>query len=263
MKRKINLSRSHLLWATMCLFLLLPVAAFGQSSGAADKKRLRLQISINRSEQISVRAEKVSTNELAAELSRQLKIPVILSGIMRDKIANLTFQNLPLEEAALRLAPHARVDYVLMQNETGAQMLRPLAVYLSGYNEKAPSTVQSVEKESPAIVVEGNTETLDKAVDEGSFKINFDENRLTVLARRQNLTFVVAEIAARADLEFDLRYDTDKLIDIEIENEPLTEALVRLSPHVRVYLRKDLLTAKTIAFRVALTESNYPIRMTK
>jgi len=55
-----------------------------------------------------------------------------------------------------------------------------------------------------------------------------------------------------------LRYDTDKLVDVEIQDKPLTEALVRLSPHVRVYLRKDLLTAKTTAFRVALTESSYP-----
>ena len=254
MKRKINLSRSRLLWAIICLFLLLP-AAFGQRS--------RLQISINKSEKISLRAEKVSTNELAAELSRQLKIPVVLSGIMRDKIVNLTFRNLPLEEAAHSLAPHVRVDYVLMQNENGAAVMRPLAIYLSGYNEKEPTTVQSMETESQAIVIEGNTETLDEAADKGSLKISFDDNRLTVLARRQNLSFVVSEIAARANLEFDLRYDTDKLVDVEIQDKPLTEALVRLSPYVRVYLRKDLLTAKTTAFRVALTESNYPITMTK
>lgn len=157
---------------------------------------------------------------------------------------------LPLEQAVRLLAPHARIDYVKSQTDGGR--LRPLAIYLSGYNEPKPATTESVESESFAVVIEGNTESAEESPQSERLKINLTEERLTLFARRQSLSYVVSEIARKAGLEFDLRYEGEQVVDVDIRDEPLTEALVRLSPLVRVYLRKDLLTDKTTAFRLAL-----------
>lgn len=255
MKRKIHLYRPRLLLMAICLSLL-SVATFGQSGSGGNPKEPKLQISISKSGEISLSAVEVNTNALSAELSRKLKIPVILSSLMRDKIANVAFYNLPLEEAARQLAPHARIDYVLTQKNKSAPLERPLAIYLSGYNEPEPDTVQGAEAATQTVVLEGDTETIDEARKEENLKINFADNRLTLRARRQNLSFVVSEIAARANLMFDSRYETDKLIDAEISNQPLAEALLSLSPHARIYLRKDLLTGQTTPFRVSLSKQD-------
>ena len=245
------------------MFILLPAAAFGQLTGVSEINKPKLQISINESGEISLHAAKVGTDRLAAELSRRLKIPVVLSELMRGKTVNLKFDNLPLEAAARSLAPHARIDYVFTQKAGGAPVLRPLAIYLSGYNEEEPTAVPGADAESRTVVIEGSTETLNETMREESLKISWHDNRLTVLARRQNLSFVVSEIAARANLEFDLRYDTDHLIDVEIQNEPLAEALARLSPHVRVFLRRDLASEKITPYRVALTEAEDPFNISR
>lgn len=230
--------------------------AAAQLVGATSKTQTdrRVRITVAESGAITLKAKNVLSETLAEELSRKLGVTIVSSPLLRGRNLTLEFADLSLEQAARLLAPHARIDYVHSRANDGAP--RPVAVYLSGYNEPEPLTVRSVESQSLAVVIEGDTETLGEAAKEENLKINFDDNRLTVLARRQNLPFVVSEIAARANLEFDLRYDSDRLIDVEIRDEPLIEALVNLSPRVRVYVRRDLLTERQTPFRVSLSKQD-------
>lgn len=252
-------SRYKLILPLLTIFCwLVPGNGFGQETMSKltthnDGKKGSVKLSITQSGEVSLKGNDIKTDELANELSRRLKIPVILSPLMRGKNITADFARLPLEEAARQIAPHARVDYVLSRKNERT-LLRPVAIYLSGYNEPEPSTEQSNGSESFAVVIEGDTDSATDTARGERLKINFEDNRLSVSARRQSLSLVVSEIAARAGLEFDLRYDSDEWVDIEIRDEPLAEALIRLSPHVRVYLRKDLLIGATTAFRIALAE---------
>ena len=234
--------------------MLIPANGFGQANETSRPSDRPARVKIGKFGEISLKVNRVSADEVANEISRRLEIPVILSPLMRGKKLTLDFENLPLEQAARILSPHPQIDYVQSQAESG--LPRPVAIYLNGYNEPEPSTERSIENKQTAIVIEGETDSTDEIAQDRRLKISVGQERLTLIARRQSLSFVLSEIAGRAGIEFDFRYDGEQTVDVEIHDEPLIEALVRLSPHVRVYLRKDLLTGRRAAFKISLSKQD-------
>jgi hypothetical protein len=200
----------------------------------------------------TVKATDARLSELAAEISRLAEVPVALSPLMQKQRVTLDFGGLNLDATLRMLAPQPVVDY-----EAGGDdpQPRPLAIYLQGLNERTPAPSADLRGHSEAILIEGDTEEgTERAAkeEEDPLKVSYANNQLSVRAHKQPLSVVLFKIASEVGVPFDLRFETQQIIDVEFDNQPLDQALRSLSPAVRLYYRQDLQTFQIQPLRLAL-----------
>jgi hypothetical protein len=171
---------------------------------------------------------------VAEEIQRQLKVPVRLSTLMRRQRVTVDFIDLPLDQGLQRLAPRPIVDYMV---QGGLANQERLGIYLQAANEADPPLNASFRNNSETIVVEGDTEAA-VAIREPVW-VSYVGNRLSLQARNQPLSYVLAQVASKVGVPFDLRSETDEMIDIEFNNYSLEQAVRSLPPSARLYVRND------------------------
>lgn len=183
---------------------------------------------------LTVHAVNAPLLSVAEEIQRQLKVPVRLSTLMRRQRVTTDFIDLPLDQGLQRLAPRPIVDYMV---RGGLADQEHLGIYLQAANESDPPLNASFRNNSETIVVEGDTEAA-PAIREPVW-VSYVGNRLSLQARNQPLSYVLAQVASKVGVPFDLRSDTDEMIDIEFNHYSLEEAVRSLPPSARLYVRKD------------------------
>ena len=67
-----------------------------------------------------------------------------------------------------------------------------------------------------------------------------DRNRLTIKSKQQPLAVVVTAVADVLGVPVDIKYDGAEIVDADIRATPAEDALRRLSPSVRLYVRVDV-----------------------
>jgi hypothetical protein len=204
---------------------------------------------------ITVKADGVPLSRVTAELSRELKVPFMMSDLIGKQDANkLEFEDLTLEAAVRLLSPQVYIDYELAGD--GASQPKPLAVYLYGYNEAPPPLTAAVKGNSEILMIEGNTEDgVDGQIasaEEKPIKVQYEKQLLSVQSKKQPLTAVLYEIATTLGVPFELRYESKELVDTSFVNYRLEDAIRRLSPNVRLYYRADLLRSENTPLRLVL-----------
>ena len=210
----------------------------------------------------TMKAKESPLSEIAAELSKLTKVPVTLSPLMAKQKVSLDFAGLNLEATLRMLAPQGYIDYVA--GGEGGDEPKPLALYLHGANEKAPSTTAVVRGNSEAILIEGDTEegtdseAQRKREEEDPLRVTWANNQLSVRARKQPLSVVLFKIASEVGVPFEMRYESAELVDVEFQNYPLDQAFRSLSPGVRFYYRVDLQTFQVQPLRLALLPTGAP-----
>ena len=227
------------------------------TAAAADKPAQKPAWSVKMSKAapytFTVKATEARLSELAAEISRLVKVPVTLSPLMQKQRVSLDFGGLNLDAMLRMLAPQPVVDY-----EAGGDdpQPRPLAIYLQALNEPPPSPSAEMRSNSEAILIEGDTEEgterAAKKEEEDPLKVSYANNQLSVRARKQPLSVVLFKIANEVGVPFDLRFESSQIIDVEFDNQPLDQAVRSLSPEVRLYYRQDLQTFQIQPIRLAL-----------
>jgi hypothetical protein len=241
------------------LLLTFVSFAFGQVPKAEPQNRnpvkpkpaYSLQVSNKDIIGVSLRAEKASLPKIAAELSRKLKIPVLVGPKAQDHEVTANFKDLTLEPALHSLAPQVFVDYEI--NPAPGVQSRPIGIYLNGFEDPEPAITTLVAARSEAILIEGHTEENPPPSDtEVPTKIVYEQNSLSVSAKRQPLTVVLYKIASELHIPFELKWETTELVDVEIDKLPLEEAMARLSPHVRLFVRANLQKFERRPFRMVL-----------
>jgi len=222
----------------------------------AAQKTWSVRMSKSTPHTLSVRAKDARLSEITAELSRLLKVPFNLSPLMAKERVTVDFAGLTLDAALRSLSPHAYVDYVAGGDDGQA---RPLAVYLHAANEPQPSLTATVQGGSEAILIEGDTEegvgdeeTQRKREAESPLRVAYANNQLTVKARKQPLTVVLFKVASEMGIPFDMRWEPTNLVDIDISNYPLEQAVRTLSPGARLYYRLDVVSFQLLPLRLAL-----------
>ena len=226
-----------------------------QSPAKPAAKSWSVRVSKSAPYTFTVKAKESLLSEIAEELSRLTKVPVTLSPVMSKQKVTLDFAGLNLEATLRMLAPQGYVDYVAGGDGYEPQ---PLALYLQGANEKAPSTTAAVRGNSEAILIEGDTEegtdseAQKKREEEDPLRVTWANNQLSVRARKQPLSVVLFKIASEVGVPFEMRYESAELVDVEFQNYPLEQAFRSLSPGVRFYYRLDLQTFQVQPLRLAL-----------
>jgi hypothetical protein len=232
-------------------------APAGKPKPKDEQPFYRLRLSKDTPVTLSLQAKDAQLSEIAAELSKKLKVEVRLSSLMQRQKLTVEFSGLPLEGAARLLAPQAYIDYEV-SGDANAQP-RPVGIYLHGMNEPPPDTNAVVQGDSEAILIEGNTE--DGVEDNGSAKSKEDEqplrvrverNQLSVRARKQPLTAVLYEIASKVDIPFEMKYESTELVDVDFNNYSIDQVVRTLSPNIRLYMRTNLLNYEITPLRLVL-----------
>jgi hypothetical protein len=205
---------------------------------------------------LSLRAADVPMTEIAAEIGRQLDVPVVLSPLMQKQRVTLEFNNYPLEAALNMLAPQSYVDYVV--GGQGPAQPKCTGIHMLAYNE-APPTLQAGGKGSAvALLVAGDTEEMGDETGPKAQKgepplvVAYDKKQLTVRAQKQPLLVVLYEIALRVGVPFVVEDYSRELIDASFYNYPLDQAIRSLSPAARLYFRTDSQTLEMTPLRIVL-----------
>lgn len=217
----------------------------------------RLRISKEEPATISLKSKDAQLSEIATELERKLKVPVLLSSLMQKQKVTVDFTGLPLEGAARLLAPQVYIDYVV-SGDAGTQQ-QPVGIFLHGMNEPPPDVNAVVQGTDQAILIEGNTE--DGVEDSGAAKgkdeeaplrVKVERSQLSVRARKQPLTAVLYEIATKVDIPFEMKYESSELVDVDFNNYSIDQVIRSLSPNIRLYMRTNLLNYEITPLRLVL-----------
>ena len=249
---------SSLIVLASCSAIFLPVDARPQEKPQPNlakslvKKKHQLRITKGYLTAVSLKADKVRLSEIAPDLAKRLGTQVILGPGLRKKSITVEFYDLPLEPALRLLAPRVYVDYEIRAN---AQPM-PLAVFLLDEGEPEPDKTAIVQGDSQALLVEGNTEDIPEQAagqpEDDPLQVELDENYLTVKSKKQPMAAVVLTIAEVLGVPAEIKYDSNEIVDTEIKDTPFEDAIVRLSPNIRLYVRADLTRSLRTPLRLKL-----------
>ena len=200
---------------------------------------------------ISLKAKEIKLKEIAAELSKKLKIPVAVSSIMEKHVVTTNYSDLVLEPAMQMLAPQVYIDYEV--DTTPGVQPRPLAIYLQGYNERPPSETAVVRGNSDVMVIEGNTEDEPESTEaEQELKVTYTKGELSVTARKQPLVVVLYGIANELGIPLEVKNEVTDLVTTNITKTSVESALQQLGPNIRLYLRANLMLQERRPLRLVL-----------
>lgn len=202
-----------------------------------QKPPFELRITADQIIGISLRAENAKLTDIAGDLSKKLKAPVALSPVMQKQRATINFVDVVLEPAMQLLAPVVYIDYEI-DSAPGAHP-RPVGIYLSAFNEPVPAINANVRSTSQAFVISGNTESEESSEDD-DIQISYRNGKLTLKAKDQPLLDVLSSISDETGVRLEAKDVTSETVSVNIKDLPLDEAILKVSPHIRLYLRADL-----------------------
>jgi hypothetical protein len=218
---------------------------------------------------ISVRAKKAPRSEVAAEMSRLLKIPVVLGASLKDQELTIDLQDFPLDAAAKRLAPHAVIDYVISGGGDATHPARKtaMAIYLLGADDKAPQDGPWKENKSGSQLMVGmiyETEEEEKAALEkkkNELQVKYDAGLFTLTVYKQFLTDVLQEVADQARIPFAIlttngsQKEIDQIVTWNLSGVSFEELTNTWFPNgVRLYWRTDLASDVSKPLRLTIED---------
>lgn len=228
------------------------------------KGKFTLKVASGPVRAVDLKANAALVAEIAAKLSKDFDIPVLLSPVMQKARISIEFEGMPLEGAVRMIAPQPYADYEISGD--GSTMAKMVALYLYALNEPPPSESAVVRGDSEAILISGNTEEGTegeaKAEEEASLSVKMERNQFTVHAKKQPLTAVLYEIASKVDIPFEMKYDSLEVVNVDLNNATMEQVVRTLSPNIRLYQRTDLQTYETKPLRLVLAQpTNQTIKM--
>jgi type II secretory pathway component GspD/PulD (secretin) len=215
------------------------------------KKKFQLRITKEGVIGVSLKADKVKLSDVAAELSKQLGTKVILGPALAKETITVEFSELTLEPALRLLAPRVYVDYEMRAD---AQPV-PMGIFLLDSADPEPEKTAVVQATTQAMMIEGNTEDTEEktgADQNEPLQVELEDNNLTIKSNKQPLIAVVMEVADLLGVPVGINYDSNEIVDLEIKKTPLEDAILQLSPNIRLYVRADLTKPQRVPLRLAI-----------
>ena len=209
---------------------------------------------------LSLKAEKARLSEIAEEMAKRLKVQVFVGASMKDELVSMEFSELTLEPAMQLMAPAVYIDYEI---DSGSGMAaKPLGIFFYGENQGEPPLTAVVAGSTQSLLIEGDTEDgvepqteeQRKKLDEQPLRVHFENNSISVKAKKQPLPLVLLKIGEELGIPVDIQYDTKDVVDTEITKLSVEDAVRRLSPNIRLFLRANLTHSERRALRLVLTD---------
>jgi hypothetical protein len=265
----------------LAVLLHIAAAAVGlaraQSQPAPQRQGWTLEIHPGDVIRLTLRAVDASLPELAADLARQLKLPVTVDPALRQVPVTARFEERGLEEALPLLSPQVRVS-VDYEVQGGLTQARPVAIYFQSDTTEAPPL--PVAKAAAEVhVITGNTEDGEptsrstastrkpQSVVEATppLLVKVENNGLTVRARQQPLIAIIYGVAGQLGASVSVSTQTPSLqqlltalTDVQLESADIESGVLGLSPAVRLYERRNLWSGEARILRIMLVEPSSP-----
>lgn len=209
---------------------------------------------------VSLEAEKANMADVAQELSKRLKAPVFVGPERQKELLSIEFSELTLEPALQLMAPSVYVDYEIDSGSVGPP--RVLGIFFYDANQGEPPLTAVVSGSSQSLLVEGDTEDGiepesdddKKKLEEQPLRVHFQNNSLTVKARKQPLPVVLLKIGEELGIPVDIQDQRIEIVDVDISKLPVEDVVRQLSPNIRLFVRADLTRAERRALRLVLAE---------
>jgi hypothetical protein len=232
-----------------------------QAQGAnkpSPKKKYRLRITKGDMTSISLKADEARMSDIATELSKALGTRVILGPSMNKQMLTVEFYDLLLEPGLRLIAPHVYIDYEVRADAEP----KMLGIFLMTEEDSPPAVNAVVEAGSEAFLVEGSTEdtadSVESTTDDDPLHVELDGNLLTIRSKKQPLAAVLLTIADVMGVPAEIKYESKEIVDTSLKDIPFEDAIVRLSPNARVYVRADLTRSQKTPLRLALVPPPVP-----
>jgi type II secretory pathway component GspD/PulD (secretin) len=104
-------------------------------------------------------------------------------------------------------------------------------------------------------VISGNTETVaDQPDEDDPIQIRYKSGHISVKAKDQPLVDVVSEMAEEAGIPFEAPEGIKENVSVDIKDTALEQALLAVSPNVRVFFRRDLYRAENTVLRIVVVD---------
>ena len=208
---------------------------------------------------LSLKAEKVKLVDIATELSKRLKTPVLVAPTLQTEVVSIEFSELTLEPAMQLMAPAVYIDYEV--DTASGVAAKPLGIFFWG-NLGEPPVTSVVSSSNQSLLVEGDTEDgvepqteeEKKRLEEQPLRIEYQNYTLSVKAKKQPLVLVLLKIGEELGVPVDIQFDTQDVIDTEITKLSVEDAVRKLSPNVRLYVRADLAHSERRVLRMVLSD---------
>jgi hypothetical protein len=241
---------------------------------------------------ISLKANRARASEIAVALERELDTSVLLSPMMKQLRATLDFEDVPLQTALGLLAPEGYIDTGIVTGRPGeapllveiylgaanepppppsgaARSVGPQAFVIAGNTEsptdnpaleETKKRAEEKEKERAAAGNKGQAGDNNLAEEDEMIVVKYDDQKklITVRANKAPVTGVLYKIAEKLGIVFELgSIDPDikvlsEVVDKNLNEYTVLDALRALSPSVVVYMRTDIHGVEPIPMRLAL-----------
>lgn len=265
MFRRIGFSKVLVL--VLAVFAVNARAQEGAKPGAkpaveksAPKRTFTLTVKTKPILHLSLKAEKAPMSEIAAELSQKLKTPVMLGQKLKQELVSIEFSELTLEPALQLMAPAVYVDYEISSGQLTAPKV--LGIFFNDTNDPEPPLTAVVKGSTQSLLIEGDTEEgvepeteeEKKKREEQPLRVQFENNNLSIKAKKQPLPLVLLKIGEELGIPVDIQYSPTDMVDTDISKLPVEDVVRQLSPNIRIFIRADLTRAERRALRLVLAE---------
>jgi len=209
---------------------------------------------------VSLKADKVKLVDIASELSKRLKTQVFVGPSLQKEVVSIEFADLTLEPAMQLMAPSVYIDY---EEDSGSGLAaKPLGIYFYDTNSAEPPLTAVVPGMNQSLLVEGDTEdgvepqtdADKKRLEEQPLRIQYQNNSISVKAKKQPLILVLLKIGEELGIPVEIQYEAKDVVDTELTKLPVEDAIRKLSPNVRLFIRADLLHAERRLLRMVLSD---------
>jgi len=198
---------------------------------------------------VALKADQARIADIAADLGTRLRAHVVVGpGVAKDTVS-VDLPSAPLETVLQALAPRVLVDYELRQD---ARPL-PLAIHLLSAADDEPKANVAARGVSQGVVISGHTE--ETPTDDGSDPVTIagDAQRLSITAKQQPLALVAMAVADVLGVTLDLTYAAGEPVDVSVINLPAEDAVLGISPNIRMHVRVDLSGAERTPLKLVVT----------
>lgn len=212
---------------------------------------------------LKLSARDSNVSEIAAELSRQLEIPVQVSPAVSHQKLTVEINWIVLEGLVRFLAGKPYIDYVATADDLGYD--KPLAIYLYAPNEAPPPLNATVKSTTETFVFEGNTEEGNEEYEKRKkehLEVTFRNSRLSLRAEKQPLGVVISTVANELGIPYEFADNSpqsvNEIVSLNLKDYLVDQALRSLSPAVRFFFRSNVMTLERYPIRIVLAAPQKP-----
>jgi len=199
---------------------------------------------------VTLKARKARVADIASDLGKRLRADVVIGKDLAQDTVTLDMPSSPLEAVLQALAPRVLVDYEIRQD---ARPL-PLAIHLLAPTDTEPTANIVQRGASQGVVISGHTG--ETASDGEPVTITGDLHQLSIAAKNQPLALVAMMVADMLGVTLDLNYPAGELVVVDVDKLPAEDAVLSISPNIRMHVRADLSRAERTPIKLIVTRTD-------